>query len=145
MTLLEDITAEREALADELEDIKQSIARQARHAISSGHSINPVVAAVAGTGVEIFDLRWRSSHEREKVFTSLNEQLTDINATASVLVMPGSVGEDVPAILIISRSPKGCERVAIPYRRERFGTVKWYKPVIGPAMDDELLQVPALN
>lgn len=159
MTLLEEIQEERQELLEDAKELRDLAVEEAFTGVQHTHEVQPAVCAIVGIEKRIFLLQWENVIERRKVFTELNEELREDNATATVTVNGGRWVPDFettdpdevrnhpdsrPAIMVTTLTPHWKELLVYPYQVEA-GEVKWEEPHQIKDFQPNLVQVPTSN
>jgi len=145
MTLLEDITNERADLENDVHEFADELLNKARRAVMNHGRFVPVVVAFIGAIPKVYDIGWRSAHERDKLMMRMNEKLAEDNATGSIFLAPGTSSDgNHSAICVMRRTPSGSDMTLYPYKHHDGFTI-WGQPESLKRVDNKLLAVPALN
>jgi len=142
MTLYEDISSEQQVIANEAMIVLQELYDAARLAVEKGQPCPPVVASIVADRVEYYHPQWRNDFEREKVFASINDELSTLNPVATMAAFHGAVARDVapianphfhptstPAIILVLKIARGQQAIVYPYTRKG-DTTEWLDEVI---------------
>lgn len=123
-TLLEDVAADQEMLDNEVRGLVTRMIREARASMQLHEHYHPTAGAIVGSRYYIWNLHWSNAWEREQVLEDVRQQLTEENATSSVLAYQSP---DDDKVLMAIETPSWRELLILPYERTLVG-VKFAEP-----------------
>lgn len=152
MTLLEEITAERIALRQDILDLARQIRDDARHAVESTHNSRVLIAAIVGHETEFYPLSWSNDYEKHAILQSLNAHLAERNVSGAVMTWPVYYKDkrdpdsvEIPAVAIMMRAPDWKRLHVYPFTINTQDQIIWHDVVMETDFDTTLLNVPAPN
>jgi hypothetical protein len=160
VSLLDDIRADQEALDIRVERLLSQIEANAVEAVETTHSFTPVVGAFVGvtSAPKLYRPHWDTDHERDLIFSDINDSLAAANAAASITLIPSewtprtgevdgmeTYGPAQPAILILARTTAWRRCIVRPYQINTQGEVTWDERLVESDFDGGPITVPENN